>query len=72
MEQTKDERIVELTLSTQSTRIATIIADLEFENKALKLALHNVVDACEDKGGQFRAWHNHLREQTKVAKTLLP
>lgn len=44
---------------------------LENQNKELKDALMDVVDATEDKGGQFRAWHNHLRDTTKKAKQIL-
>lgn len=41
------------------------------ENEKLREALKNLIDATEDKNGQFRAWHNHLREMTKAAKTLI-
>jgi hypothetical protein len=44
---------------------------LEEENKKLRSALMAVVDATEDKGGQFRAWHNHLRSTTKNARVAL-
>lgn len=38
---------------------------------ALKKALSELIDATEDKGGQLRAWHNHLRETPKNAKQLI-
>lgn len=46
----------------------THVLPLQEENAKLLIALRNVVDACEDKNGQFRAWHQHLREMTKEAK----
>ncbi len=48
------------------------INELLRDNKELKTKLQNVVDACEDKDGQFRAWHQHLRKCTTEAKELLP
>lgn len=47
------------------------VINLKKENKKLRAALANVIEATEDKNGQFRAWHNHLRETTKNAKELL-
>lgn len=41
------------------------------ENKQLREKLAAVIDACEDKGGQFRTWHQHLRETTRAGKELL-
>lgn len=41
------------------------------ENEKLREAIKNLVDATEDKNGQFSAWHKHLREMTKAAKTLI-
>ncbi len=42
-------------------------------SKTLRLikAMENIIDATEDKNGQFRAWHNHLRKTTQEAKELL-
>lgn len=41
------------------------------ENLILKKALAELVDATEDKNGQFRAWHQHLKQTTSKAKELL-
>lgn len=45
--------------------------ELVEENERLRKALQNLVDATEDKNGQFRAWHQHLRQMTKEAEDLL-
>ena len=47
------------------------LESLKEENAKLKEAIKNLVDATEDKGGQFRAWHQHLRDTTKAAKQLI-
>lgn len=46
-------------------------SSLQEENEKLRKVLSAIVDATEDKGGQFRAWHNHLRSTTKEARIAL-
>jgi hypothetical protein len=60
LEPTEDER--------EASQLARTIA---IELNSLVIALENIVDATEDKNGQFRAWHNHLRKTTSDAKQLL-
>lgn len=47
------------------------INELENEVVKLKEAIKNLTDATEDKDGQFKIWHQYLREATKAAKELL-
>lgn len=47
------------------------INELEQEIAKLKEAIKNLVNATEDKDGQFKIWHQYLRETTKAAKELL-
>lgn len=41
------------------------------ERDALRKALTDIIDATEDKNGQFSAWHKVLRETTKAGKLIL-
>lgn len=41
------------------------------ENKELKEKLLALIEATEDKNGQFSAWHRELRRTVKEAKQTL-
>lgn len=61
----------EWVLTAMETYAVQQAEKLEQQNKELKKALKEIIDATEDKGGQFRAWHQHLRSTTSAGRTLL-
>lgn len=45
--------------------------EIKLLNDRLIDVMRNLLDATEDKNGQFSSWHKHLRQTTKEARELI-